>query len=62
MKANDKGVKAALRQAEIEDFRFHDLRHTLASQVLLRGGSLKDIQELLGHKMVIKLKAVCTTD
>jgi integrase len=50
MKANDHGFKAALRQAEIEDFHFHDLRHTFASQVLLRGGSLKDIQELLGHK------------
>ena len=42
--------KGALRRAGIKDFRFHDLRHTFASQVLLRGGSLKDIQELLGHK------------
>jgi integrase len=48
------GVKtafnAALMRAGIEDFKFHDLRHTFASQVLLRGGDLKDIQELLGHK------------
>jgi integrase len=39
-----------LRRAGIQDFRFHDLRHTFASQVLLKGGTLKDIQEFLGHK------------
>lgn len=47
---NHKAFHAAIRRAGIDDFRFHDLRHTFASQVLLRGGSLKDIQELLGHK------------
>ena len=40
----------AKKNANIQDFKFHDLKHTFASQVLLRGGTLKDIQELLDHK------------
>lgn len=49
-----KDIKTAFRltcdRANIEDFRFHDLRHTFASQLILKGGTLKDVQELLGHK------------
>jgi integrase len=45
-----KSFRTALKDSGIQDFRFHDLRHTFASQVLMRGGTLKDVQELLGHK------------
>lgn len=41
---------SAVKKAKLVDFHFHDLRHTFASQVLLHGGTLKDVQELLGHK------------
>jgi integrase len=44
--------KAALRRAKINDFRFHDLRHTFASHFVMRGGTVKELQEILGHKTV----------
>ena len=42
--------KSALERAGIVDFRPHDLRHTFASHYIMRGGSLKALQEILGQK------------
>ena len=39
----------ALARAGIAGFRFHDLRHTFASHFMMRGGSLYDLKEILGH-------------
>jgi integrase len=39
----------AVKAARIEDFVFHDCRHHFASWFVMRGGSLRALQEILGH-------------
>ena len=50
MKNVKRSFMTALRLANIHDFRFHDLRHTFASRLVMAGENLKTVQELLGHK------------
>ena len=45
-----KSWETALKRAEIENFRFHDLRHTTASYLAMDGASGPEIAEILGHK------------
>ena len=41
--------QTACTKAGIEDFRFHDLRHTAASHMIMAGVPFKTVGEILGH-------------
>lgn len=47
---------AVARKAELNDFRFHDLRHSCASYLAMSGASLLEIAEVLGHKTLNMVK------
>ncbi|WP_459918077.1 site-specific integrase [Desulfocicer niacini] len=40
---------AALKEAGIENFHFHDLRHTFCSNLIMAGAGLKDVKDMVGH-------------
>lgn len=42
--------RGACRRAGLQDFHFHDLRHTFSSYLAMAGVPLRDIAEWLGHR------------
>ena len=42
--------RRACKNAGIDDFRLHDLRHHFASYLTMAGENLQTVQELMGHK------------
>jgi integrase len=47
---------AALAEANIEHFRFHDLRHSAASYLAMNGATLAEISGILGHRTLAMVK------
>jgi integrase len=44
--------ETVLRDAKIEDFHWHDLRHSFCSRLVMRGVDLRTVMELAGHKSI----------
>ena len=47
-----KPFQKALDNAGIKNFRFHDLRHTFASHMVMIGAEIITVSKLLGHKSI----------
>lgn len=45
-----RSFRLALKKARIDDFHFHDLRHTFTTQLVQAGVDSYKVQRLLGHK------------
>src|SRR5215471_14758581 len=48
----ESSFETLLELAGIQNFRFHDLRHTLASWYMMNGGDLYELAKILGHSNI----------
>ncbi len=48
--------EGVIKETNIKNFRFHDLRHTYASYLAQNGAELLEIAELMGHKNLQQVK------
>ena len=51
-----KAWKTALTRARVENFRFHDLRHSAASELAMSGATPSEIAAVLGHRTLAMVK------
>jgi integrase len=45
-----KSFQKAVQETKLQDFKFHDLRHTAASHMAMNGATQGELMEILGHR------------
>lgn len=55
-------LRTACEKLGIQDFRWHDLRHTCASRALQNGARMEQVQALLGHANITQTQRYCHWD
>ena len=48
-----KAFNNACKRADIKDFRFHDLRHTVATRLVEKGVDIRTVQEIMAHSSIV---------
>jgi len=49
----NKSFKNACQRAGLKDFRFHDLRHTVATRLVEKGVDIRTVQEIMAHSSIV---------
>ena len=52
----NKPWRQVVAAAKLDDFRFHDLRHSAASYLAMNGATLAELAEVLGHRTLAMVK------
>jgi integrase len=52
----DQAWRETREKAKLKDFRFHDLRHSCASNLAMNGATTAEIAAVLGHKTLAMVK------
>jgi site-specific recombinase XerD len=50
---NRRWLENAANKAGLDNFHWHDLRHTFASRLVMAGVDIRTVQELMGHKSIV---------
>ena len=51
-----------LKASGLPEYKFHDMRHTFSTQFLIAGGSLRNLQKILGHASITETERYAHLD